>query len=199
MQLGKQFHPFQLDEVVPLFAALLSVAVPEKRYPPLNLSPQQQRQRTHDALAAWMVEEAKNQSALMIWEDLHLADASTLELVGLAMDQTPTVPVLNVLPVATVVSLNAAIELLTTNTLIATIDAQNANTHANTAGTRARRPSPRISSRAKKGITVGPVWRNPSQHIAVSSPIGSPTTAFDGSFGSTAVGDGTNRRSLFKP
>jgi len=96
-RLVKQFHPFQVDEVVPLIAALLSVAVPAARYAPLNVSPQQQRQRTHDALAAWMIEEAKRRPALMVWEDLHLADASTLELVGLAMDQTPTVSGMNVL------------------------------------------------------------------------------------------------------
>src|SRR5712691_3101236 len=40
-----------LEDVVPLFAALLSVPLPE-RYPPLNLTPQRQRQKTHEALVA---------------------------------------------------------------------------------------------------------------------------------------------------
>jgi class 3 adenylate cyclase len=39
-----------LDEVVPLVADLLSVPVPEGRYAALNLSPQQQRRQTQDAL-----------------------------------------------------------------------------------------------------------------------------------------------------
>ena len=90
-------YSFSLEEMVPLFAALLSVAVPEKRYAPLTLSPQQQRQRTHDALALWIVEEARRQPLLIIWEDVHQADPSTLELLGLAMDQAPTVRGLNLL------------------------------------------------------------------------------------------------------
>ncbi|HSB77895.1 MAG TPA: adenylate/guanylate cyclase domain-containing protein, partial [Candidatus Methylomirabilis sp.] len=40
-----------LEEVIPLFATLLSVPLPE-RYPPLTLPPQQQRQKTHEALIA---------------------------------------------------------------------------------------------------------------------------------------------------
>lgn len=32
-----------------------------------------------------------------MWEDLHWADPSTLELLGLAVDQTPTASILNVL------------------------------------------------------------------------------------------------------
>jgi hypothetical protein len=42
---------FSLEEVVPLFAALLSVPLPE-RYPPLHLTPQRQWQKTHEALKA---------------------------------------------------------------------------------------------------------------------------------------------------
>jgi hypothetical protein len=51
-------------EVVPLLAALLSVPLPEGRYPPLHLSPQQQRQRTLDALVAWLLAEAEQQPVL---------------------------------------------------------------------------------------------------------------------------------------
>ena len=77
-------------EVVPLLAALLSVPLPEGRYPPLLLSPQQQRQQTLDALVAWLLAEAERQPVLAVWEDLHWADPSTLELLGLLIDQTPT-------------------------------------------------------------------------------------------------------------
>jgi predicted ATPase/class 3 adenylate cyclase len=90
-------YRFPLAETVPLFAALLSVAVPEGRYPSLDLTPQQQKQQTHDALAAWLMEETERQAVLAVWEDLQWADPSTLEVLGLAIDQMPTVRMLTVL------------------------------------------------------------------------------------------------------
>ena len=78
-----------LAEVVPLVAALLSLPVPE-RYPPLTLSPQRQRQKTQEVLVAWLLAEAAQQPVLAVWEDLHWADPSTLELLGLLLDQVPT-------------------------------------------------------------------------------------------------------------
>ena len=86
-----------LDEVIPLFAALLSLPLSEDRYPPLNLTPQQQKQRTLDALVAWTLEEAERRPVLQVWEDLHWADPSTLELLALEVEQAPTAPILNVL------------------------------------------------------------------------------------------------------
>ena len=85
-----------LDEVVPLFAALLSVPL-DGRYAAPTLTPQQQKQQTLDALVAWMLEEAERQPVLVAWEDLHWADPSTLEMLGLVLEQTPTVPMLHVL------------------------------------------------------------------------------------------------------
>jgi len=90
-------YPFPLEEVVPLFAALLSVPLPEGAYPTLSLTPQQQRQHTHDALLAWLWEEARRQPLLMVCEDVHWADPSTLENLGLLVDQIPTSPILAVL------------------------------------------------------------------------------------------------------
>ena len=43
-----------LHEVVPLMAALLAVPLPDGRYPPLHMTPLQQRQQTYDALVAWV-------------------------------------------------------------------------------------------------------------------------------------------------
>jgi predicted ATPase len=93
--LGRYSRP--LEEVAPLYAALLSVPVPEGRYPALNLSPQQQRQQTQDALVGRLLEEAEHQPILAIWEGLHWADPSTRDLLGLVLEQTPTVPMLDVL------------------------------------------------------------------------------------------------------
>ena len=85
-----------LAEVVPLVAALLSLPVPD-RYPPLTVSPQRQKQQTLEALVAWLLAEAAQQPVLAIWEDLHWADPSTLELLGLLLDQAPTARLLLVL------------------------------------------------------------------------------------------------------
>ena len=85
-----------LAEVVPLLAALLSLPVPE-RYPPLTLSPQRQKQQTQEALVAWLLAETAQQPVLAVWEDLHWADPSTLELLGLLLDQVPTARLLLVL------------------------------------------------------------------------------------------------------
>jgi predicted ATPase len=85
-----------LEEVVPLFATLLSVPLPE-RYPALNLTPQLQRQKTQEALVAWLLEEAERQPVLVVWEDLHWADPSTLEWLSLVLDQAPTARMLTLL------------------------------------------------------------------------------------------------------
>ncbi|MDH3601315.1 MAG: AAA family ATPase, partial [Candidatus Tectomicrobia bacterium] len=85
-----------LEESVPLMASLLSLPVDE-RYPAPALSPQQHRQQTLDTLVGWLLEEARHQPVLVIWEDLHWADPSTLEMLGLVLEQTPTVPMLHVM------------------------------------------------------------------------------------------------------
>ena len=92
-----QSHSLPEAETVPLFAALLSLPLSAERYPPLNLSPQKQRQQTHDLLVAWLIEEAERQPVQVTWEDLHWADPSTLDFLGLVIEQAPTVCMLNVL------------------------------------------------------------------------------------------------------
>src|SRR5262245_32700038 len=79
-----------IEESVQLFAPLLSLSIPEDRYPPLNFSPQRQRQKTLETLVALLLELAERQPVLFIVEDLHWTDPSTLELLGLLLDQTPT-------------------------------------------------------------------------------------------------------------
>jgi class 3 adenylate cyclase/predicted ATPase len=77
-------------EAVPLLAGLLGVAAPPERYPPKSLTPQQVKQQTEDVLLAMTMEEAERRPVLEIWEDLHWADPSTLDLLGLLIDQAPT-------------------------------------------------------------------------------------------------------------
>jgi tetratricopeptide (TPR) repeat protein len=85
-----------LTETVPLLATLLVLPHPA-HYPPLTLSPQQQRQKTLDALVTWLLAETERQPVLTVWEDLHWADPSTLELLGLIINQASTARLLTVL------------------------------------------------------------------------------------------------------
>jgi class 3 adenylate cyclase/predicted ATPase len=85
-----------LAEVVPLVAALLSLPMPA-HYPRLTLSPERQKQKTLEALVAWLLADVAQQPVLAVWEDLHWADPSTLELLGLLLDQVPTARLLLVL------------------------------------------------------------------------------------------------------
>ncbi len=75
-----------LSEAVPLLAALLSLPLPAS-YPPLALTPQRQRQKTLETLLAWLYAAAQRQPGLLIVEDLHWVDPSTLELLSLLIDQ----------------------------------------------------------------------------------------------------------------
>jgi class 3 adenylate cyclase/predicted ATPase len=83
-----------LEDPIPLFAPLLSLPIPEERYPPLNLSPQRQRQKTLETIVAILLELAERQPVLFIVEDLHWTDPTTLELLNLLINQTPTASLL---------------------------------------------------------------------------------------------------------
>jgi predicted ATPase len=69
-------------EMVPLFASLLSLPLPD-RFPPLALSPVRQREETFRAMLEWLHVRAARRPVLFIVEDLHWVDASTLEFLGL--------------------------------------------------------------------------------------------------------------------
>jgi class 3 adenylate cyclase/predicted ATPase len=83
-----------LEETIPLFAPLLSLPLSEDRYPPLALSPQRQRQKTLETIITILLELAEHQPVLFILEDLHWTDPTTLELLNLLIDQTPTASIL---------------------------------------------------------------------------------------------------------
>lgn len=85
---------FSLPETVPLFAVLLSVPLPENRYPPLNLSPQRQKQKTLSALLAVLLKLTERHPVLVVIEDLHWIDPSTLEMLGTLVEQTSNARVL---------------------------------------------------------------------------------------------------------
>src|SRR5881296_2906287 len=82
-----------LAEAVPLFAALLSLPLPAD-YVPLPLSPEQQKHKTLHALLTIMLRIAAQQPMLLVMEDLHWVDPTTLEFLSLLVDQGPTARIL---------------------------------------------------------------------------------------------------------
>ena len=82
---------FANEATVPLFATLLSVPIPDGRLPPLELSPQQIKRQTADAVTAWLLEETQRQPVLVVVEDLHWADPSLVDLLTLLIEQIPAV------------------------------------------------------------------------------------------------------------
>jgi serine/threonine protein kinase/predicted ATPase len=68
-------------ETVPLWAALLSLPTTD-RFPASTLPPARQREETFRTLLEWLQTRASRKPILFIVEDLHWADASTLEFLG---------------------------------------------------------------------------------------------------------------------
>jgi tetratricopeptide (TPR) repeat protein len=83
-----------VEDAVPLLAPLLGLALQDRRYAPAAGPPDQQRRRLLATLAAWCTGTARTQPAVMVVEDLHWVDPSTVELLTLLVDQGATVPLL---------------------------------------------------------------------------------------------------------
>src|SRR5262249_48088727 len=86
-----------LAEAVPLFAALLSLPLTAD-YVPLTVSPEQQKQKTLQALLTILLGIATQQPVLFVMEDLHWVDPTTLEFLTLLVDQGPTARILALWP-----------------------------------------------------------------------------------------------------
>ncbi len=76
-----------------LIAALLGIDS-SRRYGPLNLTPQQQRQRTFDALINQALLLGQKCPVLAVFEDAHWIDPTTLELIELSVERLAASPVL---------------------------------------------------------------------------------------------------------
>jgi class 3 adenylate cyclase len=83
----------RVSAVAPLFAALLSIPF-GGRYPPLALSPLQQRSQTLASILDQLEGLARQQPVLCIFEDMHWADATSLELLKLVAERLPRLPIL---------------------------------------------------------------------------------------------------------
>ncbi|HYP34770.1 MAG TPA: AAA family ATPase, partial [Stellaceae bacterium] len=85
--------PARIAETAPLFASLLSIPT-GGRYPPLALSAAQQRRLTLAALLDRLEALARQQPVLMLFEDVHWADATSLEVLDLTVERVRALPVL---------------------------------------------------------------------------------------------------------
>jgi class 3 adenylate cyclase/predicted ATPase len=81
------------SRVTPTFAALLSIPT-EERYPTLNLGAAQQRRQTLSALLDQWEALSRQQPVILLYEDVHWADASSLEILDLLVERIRRLPVL---------------------------------------------------------------------------------------------------------
>ena len=81
------------SEDAALFAEMLSLPN-DGGYPALNLTPDQRRQRTLEALTEQLAGLASQNPVLMIFEDAHWTDPTSLEAFGRTVDRIKTLPVL---------------------------------------------------------------------------------------------------------
>jgi class 3 adenylate cyclase/tetratricopeptide (TPR) repeat protein len=79
-----------------LFAEMLSLPN-DGRYPAIELTPQLRRQRTLDALILQMEALTRSSPVLMVFEDAHWADPTSLELFGRVVSEIASHPVLLIL------------------------------------------------------------------------------------------------------
>jgi hypothetical protein len=79
-----------------LFADMLSLPN-DGRYPTLELEPQQRRQKTLEALTAQLEALSQSHPVLMIFEDVHWIDPTSLEVLGRTVERLKTLSVLLVI------------------------------------------------------------------------------------------------------
>src|SRR6478609_3972238 len=83
----------RVQDTAPLFAALLSIPFGD-RYPKVAPNPAQQRRRTFAALLDQFESLARQKPILLLFEDAHWADATSLELLDLTIERIRQLPVL---------------------------------------------------------------------------------------------------------
>ena len=81
------------SEIVPYLATLLAIPI-SSRYPAPEMAPSELKERTIAVLLAMVVELAKSAPLLMIVEDTHWIDPSSLDLIGRLVDLARQLPIL---------------------------------------------------------------------------------------------------------
>ena len=83
----------ELQQAVPLVAALLGIAT-DDRYPPRDLTPRRQKQRTLEVLVDQLEGLTTAQPMLLVCEDVHWIDPTTQELLQLVIERVQRLPIL---------------------------------------------------------------------------------------------------------
>ncbi len=94
-KLEKMIRRTGLDpaEIAPLLASLLAIPT-ENRYPRLEIAPSEAKERITSAMIAMVVELAKESPLLMLVEDVHWIDPTSLDLLGRLVERVQRLPVL---------------------------------------------------------------------------------------------------------
>jgi class 3 adenylate cyclase/tetratricopeptide (TPR) repeat protein len=82
-------------EAMPILARMLNLPPPEG-YPPSFLAPEGERRRQIATFAEWLLAVARQQPTVLVVDDLHWADPSTLELLAAISDEPSPAPFLMV-------------------------------------------------------------------------------------------------------
>ena len=93
IEAGLRAADFDLAETVPILAALHGVPLGE-RYETRNLSPEGMRKQTLTTLTEWLLRLGRHQPLVLLLEDLHWMDPSSLELLDSILEQVPAAEVL---------------------------------------------------------------------------------------------------------
>jgi class 3 adenylate cyclase/predicted ATPase len=86
IEAGLAAADFDLVQAMPLMAAFHALPLPERYEAPV-LGPEAQRKRTLELLIEWLLRLGQQQTVVLLMEDLHWMDPSTLELLGGILEQ----------------------------------------------------------------------------------------------------------------
>jgi len=86
-----------LDEMLPLFAGIMSLSLVGSVYRPTPFSPEQQKQKLIGALLKMYIDKSQDQTIMVVYEDLQWMDDLTLELVTQLINQCSALKALIVL------------------------------------------------------------------------------------------------------
>jgi class 3 adenylate cyclase/predicted ATPase len=81
------------DATLRLLAELLSIPT-AGRFAPLNWSPQRKKEKTIEALLQQLEMLSRHRPVLLVYEDAHWSDPSSLELLDMCVERVPRLPVL---------------------------------------------------------------------------------------------------------
>jgi class 3 adenylate cyclase/predicted ATPase len=93
LEAGLEAVGFDLAETVSLMAGFHSAGLPESEEEP-TLSPEERREQTLELLTEWVLRLGREQPVVLLMEDLHWVDPSTVELLGMILERITREPVL---------------------------------------------------------------------------------------------------------